>query len=127
MACAPLTASDEELLSIVRSWLDVLAAGDYVRAFENLGYAMARGEGAEAIRRDIEAYRAQDLYPGVSEFRVTDWRSARGGNPAPIALVKALRLHGESANRGHDRNRLAPEQLLERSGSGLCLDGAWAN
>jgi len=88
MACVPLTASDEELLSIVRSWLDVLAAGDYVRAFENLGYAMARGEGAEAIRRDVEAYRAQDLYPGVSEFRVTGWRSARGGNPAPIALVR---------------------------------------
>ena len=75
-------------MNIVRSWLDVLAAGDYERVFDHLGYDMAAGAGAAGIRRDIEAYRAPDLYPGVSEFRVTDWRSAHGGNPAPLALVK---------------------------------------
>ena len=84
----PLSASDDELLNVVRSWLDVLAVGDYERVFDKLGYAMAYGGGAAAIRRDIEAYRAPDLYPGVSEFRVTDWRTAQGGNPEPLALVR---------------------------------------
>ncbi|MCL1826321.1 MAG: hypothetical protein FWG26_10400 [Betaproteobacteria bacterium] len=88
MVRVPLSASDGELLSIVRSWLDVLAAGDYERVFDQLGYAMAWGAGSAGTRRDIGAYRAPDLYPGVSEFRVTDWRSAHGGNPTPLALVR---------------------------------------
>ena len=88
MVLVPLSATDEELLAIVRSWLDVLAAEDYDRVFAHLGYAMAWGEGAEGIRRDIQRYRSLAFYPGVSEFRVTDWRTVSGGNPSPTALVR---------------------------------------
>lgn len=72
----------------MRSWLDVLATGGYQRAFDSLGYAMSNGAGAEGIRRDIQNYRSPQLYPGVSDFRVTDWRTASGGNPKPITLVR---------------------------------------
>lgn len=82
------TATDDQLLQVVRSWLDVLAAADYEKVFESLGYSMAWGEGAQAIRRDIEKYRSPEFYPGVSEFRVTDWRSAVGGNPEPKVLIR---------------------------------------
>ena len=88
MVYVPISSTDDELLAIVRSWLDVLAAGDYQRVFDNLGYAMAYDAGAEGIRRDIQKYRSPHLYPGISEFRVTDWRTASGGNPKPITLVR---------------------------------------
>ncbi len=88
MVYVPLSSTDDELLAVVRSWLDVLAAGDYQRVFDSLGYAMAYGAGAEGIRRDIQIYRSPQLYPGISEFRVTDWRTASGGNPKPITLVR---------------------------------------
>jgi hypothetical protein len=84
----PLSASDDELLGIVRSWLDVLAAEGYDRVFAELGYAMAGGAGAEGIRRDIQRYRSPEFYPGISDFRVSDWRTAVGGNPKPFVLVR---------------------------------------
>lgn len=31
----------------------------------------------------IRNYRSPDLYPGIEEFTVTDWRIAKGGCPAP--------------------------------------------
>jgi hypothetical protein len=88
MVRVPLSADDDQLLQIVRSWLDVLAAEDYERAFESLGYAMAWGAGAQSIRRDIEKYRSPEFYPGISEFRVSDWRNAVGGNPEPKVLIR---------------------------------------
>lgn len=81
-------ASDAELLAIVQVWIDVLAAGDYERFFGEFGYALARGRGANGIREDIEGYRSEALYPGVTQFRVTPPISARGGNPEPLALVR---------------------------------------
>jgi len=88
MIHVPLAATDDELLQIVRSWLDVLADEDYERVFRNLGYAMGLGGGAEAIQRDIQSYRSAKFYPGVSDFRVSDWRTATGGNPGPKILVR---------------------------------------
>lgn len=88
MVLIPLSATDDELLAIVRSWLDVLAAEDYERVFENLGYAMAWGAGAQGIRRDIQRYRSPDLYPDTSAFRVSDWRTAVGGKRDPMVLVR---------------------------------------
>ncbi len=88
MVTVSRTATDDQLLQIVRSWLDVLAAEDYEKVFESLGYSMAWGEGAQAIRRDIEKYRSPEFYPGVSEFRVTDWRNAVGGNQDPKILIR---------------------------------------
>lgn len=83
-----LSVSNEELLQLVRSWLDVLATEDYERVFRELGYAMAWGEGACSIQRDIDKYRSPTLYPGMSRFRVSDWRTASGGNKEPLALVR---------------------------------------
>jgi hypothetical protein len=88
MVLVPLSATDDELLQLVRSWLDVLAAEDYQRVFDNLGYAIAHGAGAEGLRRSIQNYRSPKLYPGVSAFRVSDWRTAVGGNPEPTVLVR---------------------------------------
>ena len=88
MICVPLSSGDDQLLQIVRTWLDVLAAENYDKVFESLGYSMAWGGGAQAIRRDIENYRSPEFYPGISEFRVTDWRCAIGGNPEPKVLIR---------------------------------------
>ena len=88
MVNVSLSSDDDQLLQIVRSWLDLLAAQDYETVFESLGYSMAWGAGAQAIRRDIENYRSQEFYPGVSEFRVSDWRNAVGGNPEPKVLIR---------------------------------------
>ncbi|NMM28709.1 MAG: hypothetical protein HHJ12_15815 [Glaciimonas sp.] len=88
MVNVSLSATDDQLLQIVRSWLDVLAAEDYEKVFESLGYSMAWGAGAQAIRRDIEKYRSPEFYPGVSEFRVSDWRNAVGGNLEPKVLIR---------------------------------------
>ena len=88
MVQVPLSADDDQLLQIVRFWLDILAAGDYERVFKSLGYAMAWGAGAQAIRRDIEKYQSAVFYPGVSEFRVSDWRNAVGGNSEPKVLIR---------------------------------------
>ncbi len=60
----------------------------YELVFEKLGYAMAYGGGATAIRRDIERYRSSQYFPGVDSFRVSDWRTAVGGNSNPTALVR---------------------------------------
>lgn len=88
MVNVSLSANDNQLLQVVRSWLDVLAAEDYEKVFKSLGYSMACGAGAQAIRRDIEKYRSTEFYPGVSEFRVSDWRNAVGGNPEPKVLIR---------------------------------------
>ena len=88
MVSVPRLITDDDLLGVVRSWLDVLAAEEYERVFAELGYAMAWGAGAEGIRRDIQRYRSSELYPGVSDFRVSDWRTAVGGNPEPLVLVR---------------------------------------
>ena len=88
MIRVPLSATDDELMQLVHPWLDALAAEDYDRVFANIGYAMAYGSGAEGIRRDIQRYRSRELYPGVSTFRVTDWRTARGGKSNPSVLVR---------------------------------------
>jgi hypothetical protein len=88
MVRVPVSATDDELLALVRTWLDALAAERYEFIFEQLGYAMAYGGGAAAIRRDIERYRSSRYFPGVERIRVSDWRTAVGGNPNPRALVR---------------------------------------
>lgn len=90
VAYIPRNASDEQVLSIARHWLEVLAAGNYEAVFETLGHALSYQydcSGPESIRRAIKAYRSPSLYPGVEEFKVTDWRSAKGGNPSPITQI----------------------------------------
>jgi hypothetical protein len=84
----PRGASRENVLEIVRGWVDVLAAQDHQTAFEKLGYSISSGEpSVECIARAIEYYRSPDYYPGVTTFIVSDWRTARGGNPDPQQKV----------------------------------------
>lgn len=96
----PRDASDEQVLDIVREWVDVLSQEDYEAAFVALGYLMA-GEAAqpasfrESIKdyRSPEYYRSQEYYPHVEDFTVTNWRTAQGGNPEPQQEVTWYELN----------------------------------
>ena len=85
----PRNSPNETVLDIVKGWVDVLAKQDYQRVFEGLGHSISRiGEpSAESIRKAIEVYRSPDYYPGATAFTVSDWRTARGGNPDPQQKV----------------------------------------
>jgi len=75
--------SNSDLLDIVRDWVDVLAQKRYQDFFAALGYSMgSSAPTSDWIESDLGKYKS-DIYPGVSEFEVTDWRSAEGGNPKP--------------------------------------------
>ena len=85
MVRVPVSATDDALLALlVRAWLDALVAERYELVFAELGYAMAYGEGATAIRRDIKRYLSSRYFPGVESFRVSDGRTA----PKPTVLVR---------------------------------------
>ena len=81
-------ATDDALLALAWSWVDVLAEGDYERVFREIGFARAFGGGADAIRREIERYRDAVHFPTETVFRVTDWRTAKGGNPERAVRVQ---------------------------------------
>jgi hypothetical protein len=84
----PRDSTHDEILDIVRGWVDELAHQNYVGVFKALGYALGFGESGDAcIRRQIENYRSPQLYPGITKFIVTDWRTAKGGNPIPMQCV----------------------------------------
>jgi hypothetical protein len=80
---------NESVLDVVKGWVDVLAKQDYQTVFEGLGHSISRiGEpSAGSIRKAIELYRSPDYYPGATAFTVSDWRTARGGNPDPQQKV----------------------------------------
>ena len=89
MVFIPHKAADEEILTIVRQWIDILAKEEYATVFAEVGYLMKYddGPGDECIRRKIKNYRSPDLYPGITDFKVTDWRTANGGSPNPSKYV----------------------------------------
>ncbi|MDR3481122.1 MAG: hypothetical protein P4L91_10450 [Burkholderiaceae bacterium] len=88
MILVPQNASQEQVLRIVLEWVEVLAKEDYRAVYSALGYALAFGEpGDECIRAEIKKYRSPEYYPGIVDFRVTDWRTAIGGNPSPKKKV----------------------------------------
>jgi hypothetical protein len=92
MKVVPRDASDDQVLDIVRGWIEILATGDYQSVFENLGYAIASGpRSADLIRNAIESYRSPDYFPGVTDFAVSDWRTAQGGNPTPLQKMTWFR------------------------------------
>jgi hypothetical protein len=57
MVKLPWPTTDDALIALAWSWVDVLADGDYEKVFREIGYARAFGGGADAIRREIERYR----------------------------------------------------------------------
>jgi hypothetical protein len=114
MVLLPRHASNEQVLDLVRHWVDVLAAQDYERVYMELGYLLEWNElGAECIRRRVQSYRSPTYYPGIEEFVVTDWRTAQGGNGSPLRTVTWYRPspHALSGNVAFD----------------LPLNGAWSD
>jgi hypothetical protein len=91
MIYAPPNPTDEQLIDVVRHWIDLVANREFQKAFDLYSYRMAplRPEltGAESIAIDIERYRSASLFPGETRFSVTDWREATGGNPAPTQKI----------------------------------------
>ena len=84
MKFVPRDASDEVVMTIIHHWVDILAAEDYEAVFAAVGYLLAYDEpGPACIRRQIKRFRSPEFYPGIEEFTVTDWRTAKGGNPSP--------------------------------------------
>ncbi len=80
----PRDASDGQILAIIRTWVDILAGGEYELVGASLGYAMSFGQpDGASIRNALQGYQSPCYYPGVAHFTVSDWRMATGGNLAP--------------------------------------------
>lgn len=95
MCLLPRDVSDDKLIAIVRDWVDVLAREDYEAVFAALGYGLAFDRpGPDCIRDAIKRYRSPDYYPDVTEFSVTSWREARGGNPEPSQKITWYKSNG---------------------------------
>lgn len=103
MIMVPRDATRPEVLDIVRDWIDLLSAEDFRAVANALGYGSSYGRSAaESIRNDIQSYRSDEFFPGVETFRVTNWRTATGGNPNPMRQViwyrpNSMRLAGSVA------------------------------
>lgn len=84
--------TESGLLEITRHWVNVLATEDYDAVFNALGYAMVYQTpeltGAERIKSEIKNYRSEQYYPGITDFSVSEWDSANGGNPNPSRLIR---------------------------------------
>ena len=88
MIVVPQNATDEEVLDIVRKWVDVLAAEDYEAVVKELGFLTGfYSSPAECPRAQIKRYVSPEYFPGVIDFVVSDWRTAHGGNPEPQSTV----------------------------------------
>ena len=88
MVLVPHNATDDAVLDIIRKWIDVLAKEDYEAVVAELGPGLHFAYGfysskAECIRAQIKRYVSPEYFPGVTDFVVTDWRLAKGGNPEP--------------------------------------------
>jgi hypothetical protein len=89
MSFVPRDASDEQVLDIIRGWIDVLSEENYTAVFNDLGLSIGWiTPGPECIQACIQEYRSPEYYPGIEEFAVTDWRTAQGGNPEPARSVE---------------------------------------
>lgn len=88
MILVPNNATNEEVLGIIRKWIDVLAAEDYEAVVTELGFLTGfYSSPAECLRAQIKGYVSPEYFPGVTDFVVTDWRTAQGGNPKPLSTV----------------------------------------
>jgi hypothetical protein len=69
--------------------------------------------GGEAIRREIKKYRSPEFYPDVTDFKVSDWRTAQGRNPKPTKYVKRYKPNNT--------------KLAGAVGFDLSLDSKWSD
>jgi hypothetical protein len=115
MILVPCDATHEDVLEIIHAWIDLLAADDYETAFAHIGEWSLQGEWSpERLRAEIKAYRSPLYYSGVEEFTVTDWRTAQGGNSAPMQEVQ---WHEPSD----------PTELVGTASYDLPLNGKWSD
>jgi len=88
MIFVPHNATNEQVLDIIRKWIGVLAAEDYEAVVKELGFLTGfYSSPAECLRAQIKRYVSPEYFPGVTDFVVTDWRTAHGGNPEPLSTV----------------------------------------
>ena len=88
MICFPKGADNSVVIDAIHNWLIMLVNREYNKAFESVGYLVSFDkDGADCIQQAIENYRNDEIYPNVTEFKVTDWKKAVGGNPNPVHSV----------------------------------------
>jgi len=97
MTIVPRDVTNDELLDVVRSWVDLMAAGDYGTAFARFGYSLAELPSDACLAEALRDYRSEKFFPGETDFRVTDWRTAAGGNPSPEEKVEWYESSGSLA------------------------------
>lgn len=97
MTIVPRDITKDALLDVVRSWVDLMAAGDYEAAFARFGYSLAERPSVACLTEALRDYRSEQFFPGETAFRVTDWRTAEGGNPAPEEKVEWYEPSGSLA------------------------------
>jgi hypothetical protein len=78
--------------------------------------------GPDIIRGQIEGYRSPTFFPGEVEFRVSDWRTASGGNPRPH-----LRIVRYEANETGLRGAAELDLPLNGRWSSLEADFVWCD
>jgi hypothetical protein len=94
MVLIPQNARNEEVLEIIHKWVDVLAAEDYEAVVKEIGFLKGSySSPAECLRAQIKRYVSPEYFPDVTDFVVTDWRTARGGNPKPLSTVTWYNLN----------------------------------
>jgi hypothetical protein len=119
MCSIPRLASNEAVVDIVRTWVEVLEKGDYAKIADDLGYSFSGKMPAElCVRNAFDRYRSPDFFPGVEKFHVTNWRTATGGNPKPQCAVTWYRPHSAELEKG----RLAGAVAFD-----LPLNGIWSD
>ena len=120
-AFVPRDATDEEVIAIARHWIGVLASDDYDSVFAALGYALAYSEpGARLLRDAVRNYRWERYFPGATDFAVTSWRTATGGNPSPRLEVVRYVPSGHSL-----RGAVSIDLPLNGQWSDLTADFVW--
>jgi len=83
----PRDITDEALLETIRSWIGLLVEKRYDDFVASLGYVMVDCDPyGDLIPEDLNKYRSP-LFPGMEQFAVTDWKTAKGGNPNPVHEV----------------------------------------
>lgn len=81
MIYVPRDATNEEVLDIVRTWIDILASAGYEAAFTAIAFDTKNEAWTpHFLKISVEGYRSPEYYPDVEQFHVTDWRTVQGGN-----------------------------------------------
>lgn len=78
--------SNDDLFDVARKWILVLASGDYQKVIDSIGYGMSSDPHVDDIAIPLRQYRSS-IYPNETDFRVSDWRCANGGNPSPTEEI----------------------------------------